>query len=191
MWCTLSRWLVSRAEDTGKKLPKIAERHVRRCGVCREYALSSASLSSRLKAERTAWLARVPDFPSGLDSQKEPSTKGPRAIEAAGRGPRRPWLALHPLPVAAAVLVIVAGVLVLFQIVLKEPAPTAGDRAAAMAALRTLSSAPEGLQGVIGGAESSLDQERRSLERSVSSAFEYLQARLNIKIERREPPKSS
>jgi hypothetical protein len=191
MLCTLSRWMVSRAEDTGKKLPKFAERHVRRCAVCGEYARSSASLSSRLKAERSAWLDKVSDFPSGVESSREPLTQGPGTLAAAAPARRRPWLALHPLPVAAAALVIVAGALVLFQIVLKEPAPTAEERAAAIAAIKTLSSAPQGLQGVIGGAESSLDQERRSLERSVSSAFEYLQARLNIKIERREPPKSS
>ncbi len=191
MLCTLSRWMVSRSEDTGKKLPKFAERHVRRCALCGEYARSSASVSSRLKAERSAWLDKISDFPSGVESSREPLTQGSGTVAAVATGRRRAWLALRPLPVAAAVLVIVAGALVLFQIVLKEPAPTAEERAAAIAAIKTLSSAPQGLQNVIGGAESSLDQERRSLERTVSSAFEYLQARLNIKIERREPPKSS
>jgi hypothetical protein len=35
-----------------------------------------------------------------------------------------------------------------------------------------------------------LAREREILERSVSSAFEYLQARLNIRIERRDVPES-
>jgi hypothetical protein len=183
MLCTLSRWLISRAEDTGKALPRFAGRHVRGCRACGEFARTATTLSSRLRTERSAWLAEVPDFAveRGLDATP---------LEAAKAGPRvrrRSWLSLRPLPVAAAALVIVAGALILFQLVLKKPAPTAEDRAAAMAALRTITSVPAQFQGVVGQAESPLDQERRILERSVSSAVEYLQARLNIRIERREP----
>jgi hypothetical protein len=184
MWCTLSRWLISRAEDTGKALPRFAGRHVRGCRACGEFARTAATLSSRLRTERSAWLAGVPDFAveTGPDATPMPAAK------AGAREQRRSWLALRPLPVAAAATVIVAGALILFQVVLKEPAPTAEERAAAMAALKTITSAPQELQGFIGAAESPLDRERRVLEKSVSSAVEYLQARLNIRIERREPP---
>jgi hypothetical protein len=188
MLCTLSRWLISRAEDTGKALPRFAGRHVRRCRACAEFARTSATLSSRLRTERSAWLAGVPDFAveTRLDATPMPAAK------AGPRESRRSWLTLRPLPVAAAAaLVIVAGGFVLFQLVLKTPAPTAADRAAAMAALRTITSAPAELQGFVGQAESPLDRERRILENSVSSAVAYLQARLNIRIERREPPAKS
>ena len=84
-------------------------------------------------------------------------------------------------------LVVAAGALVLFQVVLKEPAPTAEERAAAMAALKSIASAPDGFRGAHRSAESSLEKENRIRESSVSSAVEYLQARLNIRIERREP----
>lgn len=190
MLCKLNRRMISRAEDTGKKLPRFAERHTRRCGVCSEYARSSASLASRLREERSAWLAKVPDFPSGLEHKIEPATAGPQTVEAVPSRSRRPRLALRPLPVAAAALVVVAGAYVLLQVVRREPPPTAQERAAAVAAIKTLSSAPEGFQGVIGEAESSLNKERRILERSVVSAVEYLQARLNIKIERKDSPRS-
>ncbi len=182
MLCTLSRWMISRAEDTGKKLPRIVERHVRRCGVCGDFARSSASLSSRLRGEQPAWLAKVPDFPAGLELGRD--------VVAGSARPRRPWLAFRPLPMAAAALIVVAVGLVLFRGVPREPVPSAEDRVAAQAAIRTLTSAPGELQGVIGGAESSLDKERRILERSVVSAVDYLQARLNIKIERKAAPKS-
>jgi hypothetical protein len=186
MLCTLSRWLISRAEDTGKALPRFAGRHVRRCPACGEFARTAATLSSRLRSERSSWLAGVPDF--AVDRGPD-ATPGP-AAKAGAREPRRSWLSLRPLPVAAAATFIVAGALLLFQVVLKEPAPTAEERAAAMAALKTITSAPQGLQGFLGAAESPLARERRVLEKSVSSAVEYLQARLNIRIERREPPKS-
>ncbi len=190
MLCTISRWMISRAEDTGKRLPRIVERHVRRCGVCGDHARSSASLSSRLRAERSAWLAKVPDFASGLDPEPEAPMSRPRDAVAAPAKPRRPWLALRPLPVAASLIVLAAAGLVLFRVIPREPAPTAGDRVAARAAIKTLTSAPEELRGALGGAESSLDRERRILERSVVSAVDYLQARLNIKVERKETAKS-
>jgi hypothetical protein len=89
------------------------------------------------------------------------------------------------------VIVLAAAGLVLFRVIPREPSPSAEDRVAARAAIRTLASAPQGLRGVVGGAESSLNKERQILERSVASAVDYLQARLNIKIERRTPPSKS
>jgi hypothetical protein len=182
MLCELSRWMISRSEDSGKRLPRIFERHLRRCGACGEYARSVASLSSRLREERLDWLAKAPDFPSSFEGEIGELMTGPQA-------PRRHRLALRPVPAAATALVVVAAVLVLFLVVLREPPPSLQDRAAARAAIKRFSSAPEGLQGVLGDAESSLERERLILERSISSAVEYLQARLNIRIERKGTPK--
>ena len=81
----------------------------------------------------------------------------------------------------------IAGALVLSRLVFKAPALSEEGRAAAMDAIRSLSAAPRELPTILGEAESPLVMERRTLERSVSSAVEYLQARLNIKIERRGP----
>jgi hypothetical protein len=182
--------MISRAEDTGKRLPRIVERHIGRCGACGEYARSSASLSSGLRGERSAWLAEVPEFTLGLEPEREQPKTGVRALDTARPGSRRPWLALRPRPIAASLIVLVAAGLVLFRVVLREPAPSAEDRTAARAAIKELTSAPEELQGALGEAESSLVRERQSLERSIASAVDYLQARLNIKVERKEPPKT-
>lgn len=184
MFCHLTRRLISRAEDRGKKMPRFAERHTARCGACREYARFTASLKARLSAEKPALLAAVRDFPLGEAAWVEDGTaRGKR--ESLGRR-----LALHPFPAAAAALVVVAGAIVLFQVVLREPSPSPEDRAAALATLRSVTAAPDGFQGMVSDAESSLARERQILERSVASAVEYLQARLNIKIERRESPKT-
>jgi len=102
---------------------------------------------------------------------------------------RRLLSGLRPLPVAAAALAVVAGALVLFQVVLREPSPSAEDRAAARAVIKSIVAAPDGFRSALTGAESSLEKEQRILEKSVASAVEYLQARLNIRIERRNPPK--
>ncbi len=190
MLCKLSRWMISRAEDTGKKLPRIVDRHLGRCSKCRERARASMSLSSRLRGERSAWLAGVPEFPAvpGSDRVRPRTELG--AAETARPKSRRPWLALRPLPVAASVIVLVAAGLVLFRVRPREPGPSAEDRMAARAAIKTLTSAPEGIQGVVGEAESPLDKERQILERSLTSAVDYLQARLNIKIERKDSQRS-
>ena len=190
MLCTLSRWMISRAEDTGKKLPRIVGRHVRRCGACGDHARASASLSSRLRGERSAWLAKAPEFPAGLERDRDQPEMGSRAAETAHPRSRRPRLALRPLPVAASVIVLVAAGLVLFRVIPREPELSADDRVAARAAIKALTSAPEGLPGVFSEAESSLDKERQILVTSIASAVDYLQARLNIKVERKVAPKS-
>lgn len=189
MRCKLSRWMISRTEDTGKKLPGFAGRHIGRCRACGEFVRTSVSLSSRLRDERAVWLAKVPDFALSFEGEAGPAEAAARAAMTEKLASRRPWLRLRPLPVAAAALVVVAAALVLFRLVPQAPTPSAEDRAAARAAIAELQSAPGKLQGIIGGAESSLERERRILERSLSSAVEYLQARLNIKIERKEAPK--
>jgi hypothetical protein len=184
MFCNLTRWLISRAEDRGKKMPRFAERHAARCGACREYALFAASLSSRLSGEASAFLAKAPDSP--LDPAAW-------AAEGAGRGTGAPFrrrFVLHPFPAAAAVLVVAASALILFRVVRPGPGLTSAEKLAVIAGLKSVAAAPAEFRLAAVEAESSLTKERQILERSVLSAVEYLQARLNIKIERKNTPKS-
>jgi hypothetical protein len=183
MLCHFARRKISRSEDRGKAVPRYVERHMARCVSCREFAGFTDSLKVRLSDQRTVFLAAVPEFP----------LKAAEGVKvAAGPGERRFFvrrLALHPFPAAVAALVVVAAAVVLFRVVPREPAPTPEDRAAARAALKSIVAAPDGFQGALIEAETSLDKERRILEGSIASAFEYLQARLNIRIERRDSPK--
>ena len=165
-------------------MPRFAERHAARCGACREYAKFAGSLSSRLSGEAPAYLDKAPDSP--LDPAAW-------AAEGAGRGTRAPFrsrFVLHPFPAAAAVLVVAASALVLFLVVRREPALTSAEKRAVIASLKSVAAAPAEFRGAVAEAESSLARERLILEKSVLSAVEYLQARLNIRIERKERPKS-
>ena len=165
-------------------MPRFAERHAVRCGACREYALFAASLSSRLSGETSEFLAKAPDSP--LDPAAW-------AAEGAGRGTCAPFhrrFVLHPFPAAAAVLVVAASALVLFLVVRREPALTSAEKQAVIASFKSVTSAPAEFRGAVAEAESSLAKERLILENSVLSAVEYLQTRLNIRIERKEAPKS-
>lgn len=184
MFCNLTRWLISRAEDRGKKMPRFAERHAVRCEACREFARFTTSLSVCLSAETSEFLAQAPDSP--LDPAAW-------AAEGSGRGTRAPFrrrFVLHPFPAAAAVLVVAASALVLFLVVRPGPGLTSAEKRAVIVSLRSVTSAPAEFRGAVAQAESSLAKERLILEKSVLSAVEYLQTRLNISIERKEMPKS-
>ncbi len=174
MLCALSRWMVSRSEDTGKKLPGVVERHIGRCPACGAYVRASMALASRLRSERDGYLGKVPEFAVDLE-----------AAALRARPSRRFLFGLRPLPVAAAALVMVAAAVVIFEVTRPAPTPNPQEMAAARAAIKSLTSAPAELGGAVGQAESSLDKERRILEKSLVSAADYLQARLNIKVERK------
>jgi len=185
MICNLTRWLISRAEDRGKEMPRFAERHAARCEACREYALFAASLAARLAGEAPSFLAAAPDSP--LD----PAAWVPE--EGAGRGTRAPFrrrFFLHPFPAAAAVLVVAASALILFLVVRREPALTSAEKLAVIVSLKSVAAAPAEFRLAVEEVGSPLAKERQILERSVLSAVEYLQARLNIRIERKQAPKS-
>ncbi len=184
MFCNLTRWLISRAEDRGKKTPRFAERHAVKCGACRAYALFSASLATRLSGETPAFLAKAPDSPLN-----------PAAWAAEGAGPGTRALfhrrfVLRPFPAAAAVLVVATSALVLFLVVRREPALTSAEKLAVIASLKSIAAAPAEFRLAVVEAESPLARERQILERSVLSAVDYLQARLNIRIEKKQAPKS-
>jgi len=185
MICNLTRWLISRAEDRGKETPRFAERHAVRCEACREYALFAASLSARLAGEAPSFLAAAPDSP--LD----PAAWVP--VEGAGRGTLAPFrrrFVFHPFPAAAAALVVVVSALIIFRVVGRGPGLTSAEKQAVIASLKSVAAAPAEFRLAAAEAESSLAKERQILERSVVSAVEYLQARLNIRVERKQMPKS-
>jgi hypothetical protein len=184
MLCHLIRWMISRAEDRGKPLPGSVQRHIGRCADCRAYALFTASLRSRLSQDMWSFLAAVPDFalsPAGSGSCED-SSRGSAKL-------RPPRLLFRPLPVAAAALVVAVATLILFRVLPRPASISALEREKALVELKTIMAELGQFEGVIEGAESTLASERAILEQSVLSAVEYLQDRLNIKVEWREMKK--
>ena len=183
MLCHLARRAISGSEDRRKALPRWAGRHIGRCEACREYARFADSLETRLAGDRAAFLAAVPEFPLKEAAWDKAGTERKERIPLGRR------LVLHPFPAAAGVLAVAAAAFLVLRVVPREPVLTAADRAAARAAFKSIVAAPDGFRGALTEAESSLEKEKRIWESSVVSAVEYLQARLNIRIERRDPPK--
>ena len=185
MLCRIVRWEISKAEDRAARPPRWVERHVARCGPCREYARFTACLKGRLAAEKDAFLRAVPEFPVNAEAWDRDEEGG------KGRVPQRRMFFLRPLPAAAAGFAVLAAALVLWQVAVKEPGPTPEDRAAALAAFKSVAAAADEIPAAVTRAESTLEREREILRSSLASAAEYLQARLNVKIERRGTAKSS
>lgn len=184
MLCPLARRAISVSEDRGKALPRWAGRHIGRCEACREYARFAASLKTRLAGDRAAFLAAVPEFPLKEAAWNEAGSERNERIPLGRR------IVLHPFPAAAGLLAVAAAAFFVLRVVPREPVLTAADRVAARAAFKSIVAAPDGFRGALTEAESSLEKEKRIWESSVVSAVEYLQARLNIRIERRDPPKT-
>lgn len=177
MICLWTRWLISRSHDLGKPLPGFAARHAGRCGRCREYARFCGTLPSRLTESLPVRLDRTPAFP--------PFRPAASSKDAGNRphGEFRRPVFLRPLPMAAAVLVLAAGVF-LFQRITSGPPMSAERAQMALENLRKVTAVPDEWPSVVTTAESSLDGERVLVENAARSAFEFLQNRLNIKIER-------
>jgi len=181
MLCRLTRWMVSRAEDRGKDLPRFAARHIERCGHCRGYSLFVASLSSRFPSELPQFLAGIPDIPL---------IPAGRAAESGDRAFRPRRFLIRPFPAAAAGFALAGAAIALFLVV-RRPEPLSSlEKATAIAAVKSVTSAPSRLGGFLEGPETALAQEREILEKSFLSAVEYFQDRLNIRVEVRDAPKS-
>ncbi|MCK7481369.1 MAG: hypothetical protein M0C28_32420 [Candidatus Moduliflexus flocculans] len=183
MLCHLARKAISGSEDRGQALPRWAGRHIGRCEACRDHARFAASLKARLADDRSAFLAAAPEFPLKKAAWDKAGTERQERVSLGRR------LVLHPFPAAAGVLALAAAAFLVFRTVPRAPMPSAEDRAAARAAFESIVAAPDGFRGAFTEAESSLEKEKRIWESSVVSAVEYLQARLNIRIERRDEPR--
>jgi len=179
MFCRLTHWMISRAADGGKEMPRFADRHRERCRACGDYARFAESLPTRFAGETPAFLAEVPGF--SLDFAKTPAVSSGDTRES--RSGRRS--VLRPLPIAAVLVVIVSG-LVLYRVVPREAPLTIADKNAAIAGLASVTAIPNDFQGAVAQAESPLVRERLILEKSVRSAIEYFQARLNIEIAKKQ-----
>ncbi len=56
MLCSIYKWKISRALDSGKPLSGLAERHLRRCSACREFARVGRELEQRLTQDAATLL---------------------------------------------------------------------------------------------------------------------------------------
>ena len=109
MFCTITRWLISRSLDSGQALSPRAEAHVARCEACRDYRQSCLAMGTGLAAEARQRTPGVSDelharilLRCGLGAEAAPPAPLPRA------NTRRLTLFLGVAAAAAAIVVAVA-----------------------------------------------------------------------------------
>jgi len=160
MFCTLYKWLISQAVDSGKPVSGLVRRHLRGCAACREYAQFSQSINQRsaqdigdiLKAHDGALDEKII---SGLS--KAPESRTPSA--------RKP--VLIPAVAAASALFIIAISIILLTIPKSSPFDP-------LKAIYEFDISQASLEKKIETIESPLEEEFQGLKQSLNSTAKFL-----------------
>ena len=175
MFCFVYKWIISWKLDSGKGLPGVVNRHIDRCGNCREFARLSGFLATRLKQDAPGFLQRNHDTNDSLNI-KIASALETNTPTQLTRKPRFNFM-LKPA-LAAALVVLAVAIAAIFQVIpFNAPAP--GERSIKDLSESVTVKAP--LQ-ILEKVESPIESEMRSLGQSINSAAKFLVSRLDIKI---------
>jgi len=168
MFCSLYKWQISQALDSGKPIARLVKHHIRRCASCREFARFCESLRERLDHDKLdlikSFNKRVDEkIISSLDKKPEPRTVPPRKAIL--------------VPVAATALLIIA--IALGIILLKVPQ---SNEMRPLTRLPAFDIPEASLESVLVRIESPMDEEIYNLKHTVKSTGEYLISCLDFKI---------
>jgi len=105
MFCSIYKWLISQALDSGKPAKSLIRRHLRRCASCREFALFSESLDERSAQD-------IREILKGYDEALDKKiflklSKSPEQKESRSRKP----VLIPAVAAASAVLVITISII--------------------------------------------------------------------------------
>ena len=174
MFCFLYKWMISWRLDSGKALPGFINRHINRCGTCREFARVSASLGSRLVEDAGKFLqppgnALEEKIISALDTNPLPRFTSGRKFS------------FRPIPALAAAMVVVV-VIIGIYIQISSPSPV-NDNIFQVDLSETVF--VKNPLEVIEQVESPIESEMNSLGQSIHSAAKSLVSSLDFKIGQR------
>jgi hypothetical protein len=176
MFCSIHKWKISQAMDSGKPISNSVQKHLSNCDSCREYAELCTSLKPKFIQDKQAILqdfddslnkrimASLPDKP---ELNPEPGNRG----HASKRSVRRP--ALIP-SLAAALTVLVISIGILFILPRSKQTPSLGQISTIFSA-----TSPE---EVLSKVESPLEKEYTELKRAFESTSKYLISSLDFRI---------
>ena len=177
MFCSINKWMISRALDTGKPIPGRAKNHLQRCDGCREFAAFCTSLKPKLTQDKYIILERtdkaltekiMSKIPDDLKTKPVPRQKTWLQKMAA----HRPIL-IPSLSAALVVLGILGSILFL-----THPRPQDPDPLIQLSSLVKAAS-PE---DVLSKMESPLETEYRELKRALDSTTKFLFSSLEFRL---------
>jgi hypothetical protein len=160
MFCSLYKWFISHAQDSGKPISGLVRRHLRGCSACREFVRASESIIQKSTQDTAAILkghdrALDEKIISGLS--KAPPSKRPSA--------RKPVL-IPAVAAASAVIIITIGI-----ILFTSPQSSPLDP---LQAIYGFDINQTSLEEKIVSIESPLEEEFQSLRQTLSSTATFL-----------------
>jgi hypothetical protein len=176
MFCSIHKWKISQAMDSGKPISGNVQKHLSKCDSCREYAELCTSLKPKFARDKQIILdkfddslnekimASVPENPELTPEQKQ------RARTSWRQG-RRP--ALIP-SLAAALTVLVISISILFLLPRSKHTPSLGQISSLVSAASP--------QGVLSKVESPLEKEYTELKRTLESTSKFLISSIDFRI---------
>jgi hypothetical protein len=176
MFCSIHKWKISRAMDSGKSISGNVQKHLSKCDSCREFAELCTSLKPTFTKDKQAILRDFDDslnkrIMASIPDKSEHTPEPGHRVRASKRSVRRPVL----IPsIAAALAVLVISISILFILPRSRQAPSLGQISALISA-----ASPE---EVLSKVESPLEKEYTELKRAFESTSKYLISSLDFRI---------
>jgi hypothetical protein len=176
MFCSIYKWKISKAMDLGKPTSGMVQKHMSKCSSCREYAQLCTSLKPKFSQDKQAILR---DFDPDLNKKimaaiPEKPERGPEPRQKA----RMPWHSVRRpafIPsLAAALVVLVISISLLFLLPRSEQAPELGQISSLVSAASP--------QVVLSKVESPLEKEYIELKRTLESTSKFLISSIDFRI---------
>ena len=169
MFCSVYKWKISKAMDSGKTISSAVHNHMQRCDSCREYAEICTSLKPVFAKDKQFILE---NFDKGLNERIMSAV--PEVLESGTESGRKAFRQKFPLrrpalipSLAAALAVLVISASVIFLALPRaKQAPSLGQ-------ISTLISAASA-EDMISKVESPLEVEYSELKRAFESTGKYL-----------------
>ena len=176
MFCSIYKWKISQAMDSGKPTSGKVQKHMTKCDSCREYAELCTSLKPKFTKDKQSILQ---DFDNSLNKRIMASIpERPERTPEPGHKTRPLWPSVRRpalIPsLAAALAVLVISIGILFILPRSKQTPSMGQ-------ISTLISAasPEDLLSKV---ESPLEKEYTELKRTLESTSKFLISSFDFRI---------
>jgi len=175
MFCSVYKWLISQAADSGKPITGHVKRHTNQCDTCREFAQLCESLKPKFAQDKHAILKNYDEalrkrIITALD--RESISMPDRQVVTRKLKARRP--ALLPA-LAAAFLILAVFISIIFLAVPRTKNATSMGRISELVSAAT----PEDMLVKV---ESPLEREYVELKKTLDSTTKFLLSSLNFRI---------
>ena len=177
MFCSIYKWKISQAMDSGKPTSSNVQRHISKCETCREYAELCTSLKPKFAQDKHAILE---EFDEGLNKKimaaiPEAAERMPEP-ERTASSPKRPFRRLALIPSLAAAISVLAISISIFFFVLPR-----GEQSPSLGQISNLVSAASP-ENVLLNMESPLEKEYAELKRTFESTGKFLISSFEFKL---------